>query len=123
MKTRHLFVWVFFAASAGILFAADEESKVNPKVTALLEQLSKATAESTADLSEAKTDEEKEKLADSHVKLQKFITEKLIPLCTNPVFVKEVAAQNAKGASLDEIKKIDRSGARPKKSCRSTQRN
>lgn len=36
-----------------------------------------------------------------------FAKEHLIPLCTNEVFVKETAAQNEAGTSLDEIKKID----------------
>jgi hypothetical protein len=39
--------------------------------------------------------------------LKTFAKEKLIPLCTNAIFVKEVKAQNAKGTSLDEIKKND----------------
>ena len=36
-----------------------------------------------------------------------FIKGKLIPLCINKIFVQEVKAQNAKGVSLDEIKKKD----------------
>lgn len=108
MKPKHALMGAAFALLTGVLFAADEEPKVNPKVTALLETLSKSVAESVADLSEAKTDEEKKELSDSHAKLQKFIVEKLIPVCTNPVFVREVKAQNAKGVSLDEIKKIDK---------------
>jgi len=32
---------------------------------------------------------------------------KLLPLCTNELFVKSVKAQNAKGMTLDEIRKID----------------
>ncbi|HOL90120.1 MAG TPA: hypothetical protein PK054_11855 [Anaerohalosphaeraceae bacterium] len=107
MKTKHVLVWIAFAVLTSVLLAADEEPKVNPKVTALLEQLTKAAAEAAPDLSEAKSDDEKKQLTESHAKLQKFITEKLIPLCTNPVFVKETAAQNAKGVSLDEIKKTD----------------
>jgi hypothetical protein len=41
-------------------------------------------------------------------KVKAFAKEKLIPLCTNEVFVKEVKAQNAKKVSLDEIQAIDK---------------
>ena len=44
---------------------------------------------------------------DASADLKTFAKDKLIPLCTNPVFVKAVTEQNAKGISLDEIKKID----------------
>ncbi len=33
--------------------------------------------------------------------------EKLLPLCTNAIFVKAVKAQNAKNLTLDQVKKID----------------
>lgn len=41
-------------------------------------------------------------------KVKAFVVLKLIPEFTNPVFVKETKAQNAKGVSLDEIKRIDK---------------
>jgi len=107
MKTRVLLLCTAMAVFAAVLTGAEEEQKINPKVTALLEQLKQATAAAAPDLSEVATDEQKKALTESHAKLQIFITEKLLPLCTNPVFVKEVKAQNAKGVSLDEIKKID----------------
>ena len=40
--------------------------------------------------------------------LKAFAKSKLLPLCTNPVFVQQVQAQNAKGMSLDQIREIDR---------------
>ena len=39
--------------------------------------------------------------------LKTFVKSNLLPLCTNEVFVKTVAAQNAKGMTLDEIKQTD----------------
>lgn len=39
--------------------------------------------------------------------MQKLTVENLLPLCTNPVFVKEVVAQNDKKMTMDEIMKID----------------
>ncbi|MBN1765801.1 MAG: hypothetical protein JW860_11125 [Sedimentisphaerales bacterium] len=39
--------------------------------------------------------------------VKNFVQARLLPLCTNSVFIKETQAQNAKGVSLDEIKKID----------------
>lgn len=41
-------------------------------------------------------------------KVKAFAKHKLLPLCTNQVFVKEVKAQNAKKASLQEIQAIDK---------------
>jgi len=40
-------------------------------------------------------------------KLKAYAKAQLVPLCMNQVFAKEVDAQNTKGASLDDIKKID----------------
>ncbi|MEZ5357257.1 MAG: PDC sensor domain-containing protein [Candidatus Zixiibacteriota bacterium] len=39
--------------------------------------------------------------------LKKFAKDKLLPLCTNAIFVKAVTEQNAKGITLDEIKVLD----------------
>ena len=44
----------------------------------------------------------------ANAKAKAFAKDKLIPLCANKVFAKEVAAQNAKKVALDEIKKIDK---------------
>ena len=41
-------------------------------------------------------------------KVKSFAKTKLLPLCSNPVFAKETAVQNAKKVSLDEIKRIDK---------------
>ncbi|MBN2397548.1 MAG: hypothetical protein JXI32_04145 [Deltaproteobacteria bacterium] len=41
-------------------------------------------------------------------KVKAFAKEKLVPYCTNKVFVETVKAHNAKNLSLDEIKKIDK---------------
>ena len=40
-------------------------------------------------------------------KAKTFALEKMLPMCTNEIFVKETEAQNAKNVTLDEIKKID----------------
>lgn len=40
-------------------------------------------------------------------KVKAFVTANLLPLTTDAAWVAEVAAQNAKAVSLDEIKKID----------------
>jgi hypothetical protein len=40
-------------------------------------------------------------------KTKTFVLEKMLPMCTNEVFIKETEAQNAKGMTIDEIKKID----------------
>lgn len=39
--------------------------------------------------------------------MKTFAKEKLMPICTNPVFVKTVTEQNAKGLTLDKIKLAD----------------
>ena len=72
----------------------DEEKKeeIDPKVTKLLAKLTKGI-------------DEAEKASD---KAKAYAKEKLLPLCTNKVFVKAVKEQNAKEVSLDEIKKIDK---------------
>jgi hypothetical protein len=44
-------------------------------------------------------------------KVKAFAKEKLLPLCTNQVFVQEVKAQNAKQVSLQEIQTIDKTWA------------
>ncbi|WP_035237839.1 hypothetical protein [Desulfobacter vibrioformis] len=41
-------------------------------------------------------------------KIKAFAVEKLVPFCTNKVFVEAVKSQNAKNISLEEIKKIDK---------------
>jgi hypothetical protein len=41
-------------------------------------------------------------------KVKGFAKERLLPLCTNPVFVREVKAQNAKKTPLSEIQALDK---------------
>lgn len=41
-------------------------------------------------------------------KIKAFAVEKLVPFCTNKVFVEAVKSHNAKNMSLEEIKKIDK---------------
>lgn len=67
---------------------------------------SKVRAEMPAELKEAiiKQIDASDLLAE---KTKVFVKEKLLPHCTNPVFVQAVAQQNAKKMTLDEIKKID----------------
>lgn len=45
--------------------------------------------------------------SDGSEKVKEFTKAKLLGLSTNPVIVAEVKAQNAKNASMDEIKKVD----------------
>jgi hypothetical protein len=40
-------------------------------------------------------------------KIKVFAKDKLLPLVSNEIWVKEVTAQNAKNVSIDEIKKLD----------------
>ncbi len=49
--------------------------------------------------------------ADASPEVKAFVKETLLPLCTNPVFVAAIQAQNAKGMTLDDIKKIDQAWA------------
>lgn len=46
--------------------------------------------------------------ADASDAVKALIKDKLIPLCTNEVFVAEATAQNAKAVSLDDIKAADK---------------
>ncbi len=41
-------------------------------------------------------------------KVKAFAKEQLLPLCTNPVFVREIKAQNAKKTPLSEIQALDK---------------
>lgn len=45
--------------------------------------------------------------ANASAAVKTFVKEKLIPLCTNEVFAAQVANQNAKNVSLNQIKSID----------------
>lgn len=65
-----------------------------------------ATADSTAAVD--KLNSQVDDLTDASSQMKSFIKEKLLPLCTNSVFVAETAAQNAKGITLDAIKSIDK---------------
>ena len=89
---------------------ADGESnaeQVNPEVTKLIDRLTADVDALTAKLPEDATDDDKARLTEEFDLLKSFIKAKLVPLCTNRVFAKEVAGQNAKGTSLDEIQAID----------------
>ena len=74
-----------------VLSIASPALAENPNVAKVKERLAEEVSTSTATTAQVKT----------------FIQETLFPLCTNPVFVQGIKAQNAKGLSLDQIKKID----------------
>ena len=83
--------WMMLALGMVVLTAGMPALADGPEVTALKETLTTAINGSTTASDEMKT----------------FACEKLAPLCTNPVFVAEVAAQNAKGLTLERIKQTD----------------
>ncbi len=59
---------------------------------------------------EAKTEELKAAISANgkmEDKVKQFVINKLLPLCTNAIFVAAIKEQNDKKVSLDEIKKID----------------
>lgn len=94
------FVWAQDAATAGA-------AKVDPKVEALIAKLKADVEAAKAKIKEGATEEEKKVAEERHAKMQKLVVEKLLAFCTNPVFVKEVTAQNDKKVTLDDIKKTD----------------
>jgi len=61
----------------------------------------------TPDEITARLSTEVDALDGASASLKTFIKETLIPHCTNPVFVSSVAAQNAKGVSLQGIQEVD----------------
>ncbi len=84
--------FVLFAMVAVAVLWASPLWAANPAVTALEERLSKEIDGNA--------------LASDAVKT--FAKQKLLPHCSNPVFVQAVAAQNARKLALDEIKQIDK---------------
>jgi len=79
-------------AAGALTVAADAaQTATNPKTEALIGQLTQQI-----DASEKASPE-----------LKVFVKQHLLPLCTNPVFVQQVKAQNAKQRPLAEIQKID----------------
>jgi hypothetical protein len=66
-----------------------------------------ATAGTTVESQIAAISGQIDKSVDAGDKVKAFARAKLIPIMTNAVIVKEVKAQNAVGATLDDIKKID----------------
>jgi len=68
--------------------------------------ISSASADTSATVD--KLNSEVDSLTDVSPQVKTFIKEKLIPLCTNSVFVAETAAHNAKGMTLDAIRSLDK---------------
>jgi hypothetical protein len=92
----------------GLVWAEDAAApKVDPKVEALTAKLKADVEAAKPKIKEGATADEKKTAEERHVKMQKLVTEKLLALCTNPVFVKGVVAQNGKKMTAEEIKKID----------------
>jgi hypothetical protein len=112
MKRMVMMVAVVMAAcfGAALAFAADEsnDKQVNPKVKKLVEKLTANVETLTAKLPADITDEDKTKLMEEFDLLKRFVKTHLIPLCVNKTFAQQVAGQNAKQISLDEIQKIDK---------------
>jgi len=92
------------------LFAADEPNQpaVNPEVQKLMDRLAGDVDKLALALPENATEAEKGKLTEEFTLLKNFVKSTLLPLCVNKVFVQEVIAQNAKGATLAEIQAIDK---------------
>lgn len=72
--------------------AGKKDAKVSEKAAKIVEDLSKQADSNT--------------IADAPVKT--YTKEKLLAWCTDPVFVKACTEQNAKKATLDQIKKTDK---------------
>ena len=111
MRTTAMMVAVVMAACffAALAFGADEsdDKPVNPKVKKLIDTLTANVERLTVKLPADITDEEEAKLMEEFDLLKRFVKTHLIPLCVNKTFAQQVAGQNAKQISLDEIKKID----------------
>jgi len=108
MKKSVILLLVVAFVTLGLVWAEDAAApKVDPKVEALAAKIKADVDAAKAKVKEGATDDEKKTAEERHVKMQKLVVEKLLALCTNPVFVKEVAAQNDKKATLDDIKKTD----------------
>ena len=105
MKKSLLIVLVAAFLTQGLVRA--EEAKADPKVEALLAKLKADVEASKPKIKDGATDDEKKTAEERHTKMQKLVVEKLLTLCTNPVFVKETQAQNDKKMTAEEIKKID----------------
>jgi hypothetical protein len=101
MKNSMIIVLIVALLTFSLVWAEDA------KVGSLLTQIKGDVEAAKPKIKEGATDAEKKTAEERHAKMQKLVIEKLLPLCTNPVFVKEVVAQNNKKVTLDEIKKID----------------
>ena len=94
---------------AGLCVAAEQNAEeVNPEVTKLLEKLSTDIDALSAILPDDVSEQDRDKMVEEFDRLREFAKTALVPLCTNPVFVQEVAKQNAQGASLADIQAIDK---------------
>jgi hypothetical protein len=91
-------------------FGGDEPNQpaVNPEVAKLMERLTADLDKLAVALPEDATDEDKTKFAEEFKQLKAFTKTTLLPLCTNKVFVQEVASQNARQIPLTDIQKIDK---------------
>ncbi len=98
---------VCLVAAPALADGESNEQQVNPEVKKLMDKLTTDIETLTAKLPDDATDDDKAKLNEEFDLFKGFIKARLLPLCTNKVFAQEVAGQNAKGVSLDEIKKID----------------
>lgn len=88
LKTNTLEILLATVVLAIVLLSANALAETTPEVLARITQ--------QIDQSE---------VASAPVKA--LVKEKLLPLCTNAIFVKAVKAQNAKNLTLDQVKKID----------------
>jgi len=75
-------------------------------IVALLSACAAVHAETAAEIS-ARIVQQLGKSEAVNADVKAFVAEKLLPTCTNPIFVKAVKDQNAKKLSLEQIKKID----------------
>ncbi len=109
MKHKVMMGIVVIAGLAGTpLFGADEPNAVNPELTKLVQRLDAEIDKLAPVMPEGVSEEDQTKLTEEFDLLKSFVKANLAMVCTNKVFVQEVASQNAKNVSLEEIQQIDK---------------
>lgn len=104
---KNMMMTALIVAFLTISFGWAQDAAPVPAKDALLAKLKADVEAATPVIKDGATDDEKKVAADRHAKMQKLVADKLLAQCTNPVFMKAVAAQNDKKMPADEIKKID----------------
>lgn len=110
MKHTVMMVMVTVCLVGAPLFGAEEQNAepVNPEVTKLVDKLQAEIDQLATLMPDNVAEEDKSKITEEFGLLKSFVKKTLVPLCTNKVFVQQVAGQNAKNVSLEDIQKIDK---------------